>query len=297
MRKKILITGASGFLGTNVISRLSRYKSFEIYGLISRNNKKLKKFKNVRYFKNDISNAKLLNKSILGKINFNYVINFAGNIDHSNKTQTYKAHYYGLTNLIKAIGKKNIKLFIQIGSSLEYGRSKSPHMEKIKCNPVSNYGKAKLLSSKYIEKNIKNYIILRLYQVYGPYQKINRLVPIVINSCLKNSSFPCTDGNQFRDFLYVDDFTDLILKILSKKKINKGVYNVGSGKPMRVKNVIYSIKKLTKKGRPNFGKIKMRKDENKYLYPNINKIKKNFDWKPKTKILLGLRKSINFYAK
>ena len=40
---------------------------------------------------------------------------------------------------------------------------------------------------------------------------------------------------------------------------------------MRVKNVIYSIKKLTKKGRPNFGKIKMRKDENKYLYPNINK--------------------------
>ena len=96
--------------------------------------------------------------------------------------------------------------------------SKSPHIEKIKCNPVSNYGKAKL-SSKYIEKNIKNYIILRLYQVYGLYKLIG-LFQLLL-TLVKNSSFPCTDGNQFSDFLYVDDFIDLILKILNKRKLIK----------------------------------------------------------------------------
>ena len=69
----------------------------------------------------------------------------------------------------------------------------------------------------YYKKKMSNFIILRPYQVYGPYQKYDRLIPMVIKSCLKNKKFPCTEGNQERDFLYVDDFTDLIIKILKKK--------------------------------------------------------------------------------
>ena len=70
-----------------------------------------------------------------------------------------------------------------------------------------------------ILKNLKNYLILRPYQIYGPYQKMNRLIPMVINSCLKNKKFNCTDGSQLRDFLYVDDFSNLLIKIIKKREI------------------------------------------------------------------------------
>jgi len=293
LKKKILITGASGFLGVNLIRKLSKQKSFIIYGLVNLKTRKFEKIKKVKYIKSDISNSRKLKKKL--KNNFDYVINFAGNIDHKNKNQTLKTHYFGLKNLINAIQKEKIKRFIQVGSSLEYGSKECPHFENTKCNPKSHYGKSKFLSTKFIQKKIKNYIILRPYQIYGAYQKINRLIPLVIDACLKNKSFDCTDGSQYRDFLYVEDFIDLVIKIIKKGKIKAGIYNVGSGKPIKVKKVISSIQKIIKKGKPQFGKIKMRRDESNSSYPNISKIKRNLNWKPKTKFHYGLKKTINFY--
>lgn len=188
-------------------------------------------------------------------------------------------------------------MFIQIGSSLEYGKIKSPHKENFKCKPISYYGKAKYLATQYLKKNTNKYIILRPYQIYGPNQKKDRLIPITIDSCLKNKSFGCTDGSQFRDFLFVDDFSDLILKILKSKKIFSGIYNIGSGKPYQIKNLINLIQKKIKKGKPIFGKLKMRKEEMVFTYPNIKKIKKFYKWKPKININNGLNKTIKFYEK
>ena len=84
--------------------------------------------------------------------------------------ETNNVHHIGLKNLIKLIDKDYLDLFIQIGTSLEYGNYKSAKEINI-CKPNSNYGMAKYKSSKYIEKNLNKYVILRLYQVYGPYQK------------------------------------------------------------------------------------------------------------------------------
>ena len=80
---------------------------------------------------------------------------------------------------------------------------------------------------------------LRLYQIYGPNQSVNRLIPIVIKSCLQNKEFKCSSGIQIRDFLYVDDLVNLINKIIfSNAKTFSGIFNVGSRNPVQVKNVI-----------------------------------------------------------
>ena len=293
MKKKILITGASGFLGSNLISKISKNDLFVIYGLTKRRTKVFKK-KNIKYINLDITKIK---KNFKFNFELDYIINLAGNIDHKNKSQTHKAHYIGVKNLLKSINLKKLKLFIQIGSSLEYGKIKSPHKENFKCKPISYYGKAKYLATQYLKKNTNKYIILRPYQIYGPNQKKDRLIPITIDSCLKNKSFGCTDGSQFRDFLFVDDFSDLILKILKSKKIFSGIYNIGSGKPYQIKNLINLIQKKIKKGKPIFGKLKMRKEEMVYTYPNIKKIKKFYKWRPKININNGLNNTIKFYAK
>ncbi len=153
------------------------------------------------------------------------------------------------------------------------------------------------MASNLLQKKTTNFIILRPYQVYGPYQKYDRLIPMVIKSCLKNKNFPCTQGNQERDFLYVDDFTDLIIKILKKKKFANRIFNVGYGKPVKVKKIINLILKITSKGNPLFGNIKMRKDEVKKLYPDLSLIKKELKWKPKISLKEGLKRTVAYYAK
>ena len=74
------------------------------------------------------------------------------------------------------------------------------------------------------DRRFSKYIILRPYQIFGPYQKFDRLIPFVIKNSLKGKNFNCSAGIQIRDFLFVDDFTLLIKKILKCKNIKSGIY-------------------------------------------------------------------------
>ena len=186
IKERILLIGGTGFLGHNLIIALKK-KGYSITSISSKIKSNNPKIKNVNYVKCDLSNLRDLKKKLID--NYDYVLNFAGNINHSNKKETVKVHFKGFQNLIKIFSKKNIKLFLQVGSSLEYGKSKSPQREKYICKPISVYGKAKYLASKALARSdIKKFIILRLYQVYGPFQKYDRLIPFVIKKCLKKKT-------------------------------------------------------------------------------------------------------------
>ena len=117
---------------------------------------------------------------------------------------------------------------------------------------------------------------------------------MVIKKCLNNEKFKCSNGKQIRDFIYVDDVVSLIKKSLLKDEL-KGIYNIGSGKPITVRKVISTIVKINGAGKPIYGSIKLRKDEPIKLYPNMKKTCKNFQWKAKTDIYSGLKKTIKFY--
>ena len=73
------------------------------------------------------------------------------------------------------------------------------------------------------------------------------------------------------------------------------VINIGSGKPKKIKDIINYIRKISKGGHPQFGKIKLRKDEILRLYPDIKKAKKKINWKPKISFEKGLKSTIKFY--
>ena len=257
--------------------------------------------KKVNYIICDILKKRKL-ETLLKKKKIDYVINLAGYVDHKNKVKTYKSHYIGCKNLIEIFKKKKIKRFIQLGSSVEYGFKKSPQRESHTVNTKnlkSTYGKAKLSATNLLMKTFKKenfpVIVLRLYIAYGPHQSINRFIPEVINSCLKNNEFNCSHGQQVRDFIYIKDLVDLIYKCLRVKNLNGNIFNVGSGRQKIVKNVINSIIKKTSGGKPKFGKIKLRKDEPLKLYPDISKIKKYLNWKPKISFDKGLDKTIKYY--
>ena len=197
MKKKILILGGTGFIGYHLAKEAIK-KNFEVSSLSKNNPAKKRYLKKVKYIIADIANKKSINKII--RDDFQYVVNLAGYVDHTDEIKTYRSHYLGCKNISNYFLKKNIKLFVQVGSSMEYGLSKSPQKEDFKCKPKSIYGKAKFLATKYLLNLYKKkkfpVTIVRLYQVYGPYQDLNRFMPVVINSCKKNKDFPCSHGRQ-----------------------------------------------------------------------------------------------------
>lgn len=295
----VLVAGGSGFIGKNLIKSCKK-KNWNIISLSV--NKRLK-YKNTKEIKLDISDKKLLFEK-LNYFKIDYIINLAGHINHHEKKKTFDSHFKGCKNLIDFAVKKKVKKFIQIGSSVEYGFLKSPISENTTAeikNLKSTYGVAKLKASNYLikisKKNKIKYLILRPFLIYGPGQTINRLIPSTIINCLKDKHFPCSLGDQTRDFLYISDFVDLILRCIENKKIYNKVFNIGSGKPVKVRKVINSILKIIKKGKPLYGKILLRKDEPLKLYPNIKKTFKYFNWKPKISLLNGLGRTINYYKR
>ena len=298
--EKILIVGGTGFLGFHLAKYYSKKKSFKTISLSRKKPKKIRRIHNVKYIYSDITRKNKLFDILKKQKNIKYVVNFGGEVEHKKLKKTFSSHYYGLKNLIEFFMQKDIKKFIQIGSSLEYGNYRSPQKEINLLKPKSNYSKAKAYSSKFLINLYKRLdfpiIIVRPYQVFGPYQDLNRLIPFVISSCLKDKKFACSNGLQYRDFLYIDDFIYSIASLL-KKNLKGQIFNIGFGKAIQIRKIIKQIQKKIKKGTPEFGKIKLRLDENIITYPDISKIKKSIKWKPKTPFLSGLDKTINFYKR
>ena len=88
-----------------------------------------------------------------------------------------------------------------------------------------------------------------------------------------------------------------VMKMVKSNKNNGEVINIGSQKPIKIKNLILKIVNLIGKGQPNFSKIRIRSDEPIKLYPNISKAKKVLNWFPKYSLENGLKKTINYYKK
>lgn len=295
-QRKMLIIGGSGFIGYH-LAKLASKNGWNVDSVSRKFPKINRKLTKVKYIVCDITKPKNIKKSI--KKEYNFVINLGGDVDHKSKSKTYKTHYIGCKNISNFFLDKKITTFVQIGSSSEYAKLKSPHKESLKCNPKSYYGKSKNLASNYLVnlKKNKNFpvVVLRLYQTFGPNQDPNRLIPFVINSCLAGKKFPCSEGSQFRDFLAVDQVVRAIFKCYKNTNAYGQIINIGSGKARKVRDIIEAIKIKIKKGSPQYGMIKLRSEESLKAYPNLHKAKKILHWSPREDFKKNLYKTITFY--
>ena len=120
-------------------------------------------------------------------------------------------------------------------------------------------------------------------------------MPQVINGCLKDESFPTSRGDQIRDFLYIDDLIDAIFLALHSEAADGHILNIGSGKPLKIKDLIEVIQKKISKGMPIYGKIPYRDNENMSIFTEIKKAKALLNWEPKVSLDDGIKRTINYY--
>lgn len=295
---RVLVVGGTGFIGYNLLKKLKSF-GYRLTSISLRNPKKKNYISDVKYIKLDITKKKEFKKI---KSQFDIVVNAGGygGLDDNfrNIKKIYETQYKGLKNISSFFLDKKIKKFIQIGSSLEYGSLSGVHSEEILSKgPITTYGKSKLYSTNYLKFLFKVYkfptVILRLYQVYGPGQKKNRVIPYIIDSLIKKKKIYTTKGDQIRDFCHIEDINNAIVKCFNAKKIDGEIINIGLGKGYSVKNVLKIILRLFAKN--NVGtnvKIVSSKKQTKKLVPSIKKAKKLLNWSPKINLNIGIKETI-----
>ena len=291
--RNILITGINGFVGLNIYNSLKN--DYKLYGI--GHGKKSDKFKTLIKYTN-----KSIKKSILLRYfaNIDTVIHCAGSglVGLSDNKKIFLRDINSTKNILKFASDNKKKINIIFISSISvYGNEyKKKISEKEEIFPISNYAKCKKESEKICKKYSDKFNIgvkiLRVTSLYGMGLKKQVIFDAIIKILRNENRFHGT-GNEIRDFLHIDDFTDLIKKILRKKFKNYEVLNCGSGKDYKIKDVIQKIKKINKLKKKDVFTKKYIKSNPKYLAANINKAKKNYKWKPKKNFYDELPKIIN----
>ena len=223
-----------------------------------------KKYKILR-FKSDINNINDL-KTFIDKKKISIYIRFAAlsrSKCENNLDQCYSTNFTANKKLVNLLKFKKTKLLF-MSSSHVYSYSNKRINEKSDVKPHNNYGKFKLKSENYIKKNLDDYLIMRIFNIYGKNQPSSFFIPDMISKITNNENI--TINKSIRDFIHVDEVSKII-NFTIKKKIF-GTINVGSGRGVTLKYIVKNIGKNIN--------IKPRLTENNYsnkIVANISLLK------------------------
>lgn len=249
---KYFFTGATSFLGSNLVNNLSKNLNNVIYCLVRKNSNNLnciQKQNNIKLIYGDLLNIMDLN---FFDDNIDYFFHFGwtgiGGLGRNNQ-QIQKENVEMSMNVLKFALLHKTKKFIFSGSQAEYGNSCTLKKETSLCNPVSFYGKAKLefynKASDFCAKHNMIYIHLRIFSVYGNGDHDTSLINSTIKSFINKTSIkygPCT---QLWNYLYIDDFVEIIKKIIEAKAIfNNNIINICSKEILPLKEYLFKIKRI-----------------------------------------------------
>lgn len=310
--RKVLITGGAGFIGANFVYKfLEMGYSVNIFEIkeadLWRLEKALKNPKNSK--KIEIHSPNLLNynetEKIIKKIKPDIVLHFAAYGAYQNFQQeisaTVDANIKTTINLADACQKADVKCFINTGSSSEYGIKEKPMKETDILEPDNLYGITKSAGTFYCQMLAKKSgfpcATIRPFAVYGYFEEKKRLVPTIINSCLKNNELKLSNPESVRDFIFIEDLISGYLSAVKNIDRIKGeIFNLGTGKQNKIRDVVKIVKKITESmAEPAYGQIKIVQTEPKKWEADISKAKKLLEWRPKYNLEEGLKKNINWF--
>lgn len=305
--KEVLLTGGTGFIGSHLTKRLVEEKA--IVNIISTkehpNTSFVKEiYDNVKIWKADLLDMDSLRKCIK-HINPEKIFHLGAfvNSDPSLRVahQCIQTNIQGTANLLYSLRKVNPDRFVYIGTCEVYGQDPLPFTEKQAICPSSSYSITKASGEFFCFFAQKAFnipvVVLRLSVVYGPNQNPRKLIPYVILCCLNGKNPVLTEGDQTRDFIYISDIVEGIIRSSIKEKAIGEIINLGRGEQHSIRSVVNKIVNLMNNSvAPLFGALPSRKYEPKHSYCSISKAKRVLDWVPQIPLDEGLKKTINWYS-
>lgn len=293
----ILVTGANGFLGSNISNLLcNEHNVFAV----SRSFNKLNK-NNIICIRSEMSNYISLDE-IIKNLKIDTMIHCAwmgGNSSKDINEIWQTENIFHSIELLELCAKNNIKHFIGFGSSAEYGYQDIKFDESTICKPDTMYGitknSFKSISENYCKsKNIKHSWIRPVY-TYGPNDVESRLIPKTIIQLLRNENLVLNKCSAIIDYLFVEDFAHAI-KIIVEEQL-EGSYTICSDDETKVKDAVELIYNLIK---PNcelvFDDSKL-ETGHPYVCGTAAKLRTMTDWTPKINFEEGIQRTISYFKK
>ena len=269
--KKVLVTGAAGFIGFHLCKKLLN-ENFYVIGvdnlnnyysktLKNKRNLELKKYKNYKFYKLDLKNKDITN--FFKKKRFDFVFHFAAQpgvrFSTTDPQKYIDDNILAFSNVLEICKIIKPKIFYFASSSSVYGDVKKfPIKENIKLNPKNVYGLTKKFNeelAKFYSEIYKITIIgLRFFTVYGPWGRPDMLTLKLLQKIDNNKTFMVNNfGKHQRDFTYIDDVTNMLFLVLKKykKRNNFETFNICSNKPIDLMDAINYLVSRT-----NYKKLK-----------------------------------------
>ena len=298
---KVLITGASGFVGSHV-ARLLVAEGCEVYALVRESSNRwrirdilpsmylrqsdLVAFENVNTYLQEIKPELCIHLAwyaVPGKY-----LNSQENLDSIQAS----------INLLSQLAELGCKRFVGIGTCFEYDLSLGYLSESSLTKPITLYAATKVALSTILQQFAQitemEVAWIRLFYQYGPMEDERRLIPGIISSLLRDEVVKTTKGEQIRDFLHIEDVASAIWAV-AKSNVS-GVVNVGSGQPVTVGQIALELGNLL--GKPDLihlGALPYRPNDPMFICANNELLRKKTDWTPKYNLTTGLKNTIEWY--
>jgi nucleoside-diphosphate-sugar epimerase len=306
---KFLVTGGAGFIGSNTVEELLKQGN-EVKVLdnfVTGKKENLFEFlDDVEIVEGDIRNQSILREALKG---IDYVIHLAalGSVPRSVKDplNTNEINATGTLNVLTAARDSRTKRVVYSSSSSVYGDTTTlPKREDMRLEPQSPYAVSKLVGEYYCKVFHRAYgletVSLRYFNIYGkkqdPFSQYSAVVPSFISAMLKgNQLLIFGDGEQSRDFTFIDDCVQANIKACFSPKAAGGVFNISYGKRTTINELFYKIRELldNREIKPTY--VTQRAGDVLHSLADTEEAKKVLGFKPCYDIESGLRKALEWY--
>jgi nucleoside-diphosphate-sugar epimerase len=297
--KKVIMTGASGFIGRHCIKAL-KARNYEIIATYFNCESVQEIDSSIRWHRINLFDRMSLN-NLIAKVRPTHLLHLAWDTTTgSYLTSQENLNWLGMSlSLFKKFVSVGGKRMVGVGSCAEYEACDGLCREYMTpANPTTPYGQCKDKLRKSIDRLIKaegvSFAWTRLFQVYGPYENPERFIPYLISSFLSGDKARCTEGNQVRDFLYVEDVADALVHILDTSI--EGPINVASGVRTHLRDIAETIqKKMNKRDLVQLGAVPVPPYNPTRAVADISRLRDEAGWAHKVDIDSGLDNTIQWW--
>ena len=308
----ILITGGAGFIGSTLADRLisnnniiviDNFNDYYSPKLKEKNIESILQNPNYKLYRGDICDKEFL-AAIFNENNIDLIIHIAARAgvrpSLENPLAYVESNIYGTINILENMRKNSVKKIIFASSSSVYGNSTAEQFsEDLKITePISPYAATKSACEQFLYTYSKLYdiqaICLRFFTVYGPRQRPDLAIRKFIELIEQDKPIPVYgDGTTMRDYTYIDDIVDGIVKAINYNQTKYEIVNLGGGSPVTLNQMIETIENVLGK-KAIINRLPMQPGDVNRTVCNISKANRILGYSPKTSFEEGIHKFINW---
>jgi UDP-glucose 4-epimerase len=302
--RRTLVTGASGFVGANLARRLLR-DGHQVHLLLRKTHQpwRLEEISGeCQVTLGDVTDRDAVRRSLV-TARPDWVFHLSAYGAYSSQTgfeRMIATNVIGCANLLDECIEAGVEAFVNAGSSSEYGYQTQAAREDFCIEPNSHYAISKASAAHYCQFAGRKFgfraTTARLYSIYGPYEEPTRLIPTLLIYCLEGDFPPLVSPHTARDFVYVDDAVDALIRIAAEEKVVPGaIYNVASGTQTTISEIVAQTRALLDVSKePVWGGMRARSWDTEVWFGDPAAIRKDLGWVAKTGLQDGLSLTVDW---